>query len=146
MILDFILDIDPENERISLGIKQLEPDPFAKENLKVKRGMVVTCVVTETNDNGIEVSLNDGMIGFIKRNELSRDRSDQNPERFAKNDKIDAQIVNIDKKSRKISLSVKAREIFEEKQAMKDYGSSDSGATLGDILGAALNAEKDLKK
>ena len=141
-----ILDIDPENERISLGIKQLDPDPFAKENLKVKRGMVVTCVVTETSDNGIEVSLNDGMIGFIKRNELARDRSDQNPQRFAKNDKIDAQIVNIDKKSRKISLSVKAREIFEEKQAMKDYGSSDSGATLGDILGAALNAEKNLKK
>ncbi len=140
-----VLDVSVENERISLGIKQLEPDPFADGSLKFKRGMIITCVVEEVLDQGLDVEIIDGLKGFIKKSELSRDREEQRPDRFAKGDKVDAQITNIDKKSRKITLSIKAREILEEKKAMKDYGSSDSGATLGDILGVALNAEKKVK-
>ena len=137
-----VLDVSVENERISLGIKQLEPDPFADGSLKLKRGMIITCVVEDVLDQGLDVDISDGLKGFIRKSELSRDREEQRPDRFAKGDKIDAQITNIDKKSRKITLSIKAREILEEKKAMKDYGSSDSGATLGDILGVALNADK----
>ena len=137
-----VLDVSVENERISLGIKQLEPDPFADGSLKLKRGMIITCVVEDVLEQGLDVEINDGLKGFIRKSELSRDREEQRPDRFAKGDKVDAQITNIDKKSRKITLSIKAREILEEKKAMKDYGSSDSGATLGDILGVALNAEK----
>ena len=137
-----VLDVSVENERISLGIKQLEPDPFADGSLKLKRGMIITCVVEDVIEQGLDVEVNDGLKGFIRKSELSRDRAEQRPDRFAKGDKVDAQITNIDKKSRKITLSIKAREILEEKKAMKDYGSSDSGATLGDILGVALNADK----
>ena len=137
-----VLDVSVENERISLGIKQLEPDPFADGSLKLKRGMIITCVVEDVLDQGLDVDISDGLKGFIRKSELSRDREEQRPDRFAKGDKVDAQITNIDKKSRKITLSIKAREILEEKKAMKDYGSSDSGATLGDILGVALNADK----
>ena len=141
-----VLDASVENERIALGIKQLEPDPFADDSLKLKRGMIVTCIVETSNDQGLEVEVNDGLKGFIRKSELSRDREEQRPDRFAKGDKVDAQITNIDKKSRKLTLSIKAREILEEKKAMKDYGSSDSGATLGDILGAALNVDKKNEK
>ena len=137
-----VLDVSVENERISLGIKQLETDPFADGSLKLKRGMIITCVIEDVLDQGLDVEIADGLKGFIRKSELSRDREEQRPDRFAKGDKVDAQITNIDKKSRKITLSIKAREILEEKKAMKDYGSSDSGATLGDILGVALNAEK----
>ena len=137
-----VLDVSVENERISLGIKQLEPDPFADGSLKFKRGMIITCIVEDVLDQGLDVEIIDGLKGFIRKSELSRDREEQRPDRFAKGDKVDAQITNIDKKSRKIALSIKAREILEEKKAMKDYGSSDSGATLGDILGVALNADK----
>ena len=137
-----ILDISVENERISLGIKQLEPDPFADSSLKLKRGNIITCVVEDVQEQGLDVEISDGVKGFIRKTELSRDREEQRPDRFAKGDKVDAQITNVDKKSRKIALSIKAREILEEKKAMKDYGSSDSGATLGDILGVALNADK----
>ncbi|GIR78699.1 MAG: 30S ribosomal protein S1 [Alphaproteobacteria bacterium] len=137
-----VLDVSVENERISLGIKQLEPDPFADGSLKFKRGMIITCIVEDVLDQGLDVEIVDGLKGFIRKSELSRDREEQRPDRFAKGDKVDAQITNIDKKSRKITLSIKAREILEEKKAMKDYGSSDSGATLGDILGVALNADK----
>ena len=137
-----ILDVSVENERISLGIKQLEPDPFADGSSKFKRGMIITCIVEDVLDQGLDVEIIDGLKGFIRKSDLSRDREEQRPDRFAKGDKVDAQIINIDKKSRKITLSIKAREILEEKKAMKDYGSSDSGATLGDILGVALNADK----
>ena len=137
-----VLDVSVENERISLGIKQLEADPFADGSLKLKRGMIITCIVEDVLDQGLDVEIIDGLKGFIRKSELSRDREEQRPDRFAKGDKVDAQITNIDKKSRKITLSIKAREILEEKKAMKDYGSSDSGATLGDILGVALNADK----
>ncbi|MEM8785279.1 MAG: 30S ribosomal protein S1, partial [Pseudomonadota bacterium] len=134
-----VLDVDAEKERISLGIKQLAKDPM--DNISgLKRGAVVTCTVTEVNDGGVEVSLGEeGFKSFIRRSDLSRDRSEQRPERFAVGDKIDAQITQIDRNSRRVSLSVKAREIAEEKDAVAQYGSSDSGATLGDILGSALN-------
>ena len=104
--------------------------------------MIITCIVEDVLDQGLDVEIIDGLKGFIRKSELSRDREEQRPDRFAKGDKVDAQITNIDKKSRKITLSIKAREILEEKKAMKDYGSSDSGATLGDILGVALNSDK----
>jgi small subunit ribosomal protein S1 len=132
-----VLDIDVEKERISLGIKQLAGDPMDKVG-PIKKGDVVTCTVTEVNDGGIEVSLTDGVKAFIRRSDLARDRADQRPERFGKGDKVDAQVTSVDKATRKISLSIKAREMSEEKEAVAQYGSSDSGASLGDILGAAL--------
>jgi small subunit ribosomal protein S1 len=134
-----VLDVDIEKERISLGIKQLAADPFEKGAAsQVKRGDMVTCTVTAVQDNGIEVDIGDGMHGFIRKAELARDRADQRPDRFAVGEKIDAKVTTIDRATRKIALSIKAREVEEEKQAMADYGSSDSGASLGDILGAAI--------
>ena len=137
-----ILDVDLEKERISLGIKQLGDDPLAGAVEKVRKGDVVTCTITAVTDQGLEVRVGDALSGFIRRGDLARDRSEQRTERFAVDEKIDAQITQIDNKTRKLTLSVKAREIAEEKQAMADFGSSDSGASLGDILGAAL-AKKD---
>jgi small subunit ribosomal protein S1 len=134
-----ILDVDVEKERISLGIKQLSEDPFAAAAGQHKKGDVVTGTVSSVQENGIEVSLGDGMTGFIRKADLSRERSEQRPDRFAVGEKVDAKITAIDAKTRKLSLSIKAREMDEEKQAMADYGSSDSGASLGDILGAALS-------
>ena len=143
-----VLDIDTQKERISLGIKQLGSDPFAESTSGVRKGDVVTCTVHEVVDNGIEVELQGGAIGFVRKAELSRDRSEQNPRRFAVGEKVDARVISIDSKSRKISLSIKQREIAEEKKAVADYGSSESGASLGDILGAAFNkaAEDKAKK
>ncbi len=134
-----VLDVDMEKERISLGIKQLSEDPFAGTIDSIRKGEVVTCTVASTVDNGIEVSLGDGALGFIRKSELSRERSEQRPDRFAVGEKVDAKITNIDKKTRRITLSIKAREMDEEKQAVAEYGSTESGASLGDILGAALN-------
>ncbi|RMD89643.1 MAG: 30S ribosomal protein S1 [Alphaproteobacteria bacterium] len=139
-----VLDVDVEKERISLGIKQLEGDPFGTVAGK-KRGDVVTCTVKEVNDGGIEVTLGDGMTAFIRRSDLARDRADQRPDRFAKGDKVDAMITNIDRGQRKVSLSIKALEVAEEKKAVAQYGTSDSGASLGDILGAALQKAKESK-
>ncbi len=137
-----VLDIDVEKERVSLGIKQLESDPMEKVSAAaggpLKKGAIVTGQVTEVNDGGIEVQLADGVKSFIRRSDLARDRADQRPERFGKGDKVDAMVTAIDKAARKISLSIKAREVAEEKEAVAQYGSSDSGASLGDILGAAL--------
>ena len=138
-----ILEVDVNKERISLGIKQLSDDPFEGTANDVKKGEVVTCTVSKIVDNGIEVTVNEVMQGFIRRSDLSRDRSEQRPDSYAVGDKIDARITAIDASGRKLNLSVKAREIEEEKQAMKDYGSSDSGASLGDILGAALKPSDD---
>lgn len=136
-----VLDIDVEKERVSLGIKQLTNDPFEGVVVNFKKGDVVTCTVTAVTDGGIEVSLGDAagnFSGFIKRGDLARDRADQRSDRFAVGEKVDAKITNIDKAGHKITLSIKAREVEEEKQAMAEYGSSDSGASLGDILGAAI--------
>jgi small subunit ribosomal protein S1 len=139
-----VLDVDVEKERISLGIKQLGADPFKEAIAHVKKGDVVTCTVTQVTENGLEVGV-DGLTGFIRKNELARDRSDQRPDRFAVGEKLDAKVTAIDKTTRKVTLSVKAREIEEEKQAMAEFGSSDSGASLGDILGAAFNRAKEEK-
>lgn len=140
-----ILDIDAENQRVSLGIKQLTADPFENVAVNFKKGDVVTCTVGAVTEGGIEVNLGEqsgGFTGFIKRNDLARDRSEQRPDRFAVGEKVDAKITNIDKAAHKVTLSIKAREVDEEKQAMAEYGSSDSGASLGDILGAAIKRAK----
>jgi len=137
-----VTDVDAEKERISLSIKALEGDPFADATSGVKRGDIVTVNVTSIEDGGIEVEY-DGMKAFIRRSDLSRDRGEQRPERFTVGNKIDARITNIDPKSRRLGLSIKAREIAEEKEAVEQYGSSDSGASLGDILGAALKSRDD---
>ena len=134
-----VLDVDPERERISLGIKQLEEDQFEVALENIKRGDVLTCTVSQTVDNGIEVTVAGGLPGFIRRAELARDRADQRPDRFAPGDRVDARVTSIDRRDRKLTLSIKAQEVAEEKQAMAEYGSSDSGASLGDILGAAIN-------
>ena len=109
----------------------------------MKRGDIVTVTVTSIEDGGIEVEY-DGMKSFIRRSDLSRDRSEQRPERFTKGDHVDARVVQIDAKTRKLGLSIKAREIAEEKEAVEQYGSSDSGASLGDILGAALKRKDNV--
>jgi small subunit ribosomal protein S1 len=142
-----VLDIDVEKERVSLGIKQLESDPIETAGAgggALRKNQIVTATVTEVNDGGIEVSLADGVKSFIRRADLARDRNDQRPERFGKGDKVDAMVTSIDKATRKVSLSIKAREVAEEKEAVAQFGSSDSGASLGDILGAAL--KKKTKK
>jgi small subunit ribosomal protein S1 len=138
-----ILDIDLEKERISLGIKQLTSNPAAVAAEKVKKGDAVTCVITAVTEQGIEVRVGDSLSGFIKRTDLARDRSEQRVERFAIDEKVDAIISQIDSKNNKLTLSIKAREMAEEKQAMAEFGSSDSGASLGDILGAALAKKED---
>lgn len=138
-----VLDVDMDKERISLGIKQLANDPFEKVGSVAKKGDVVTVIVAGIQDNGIDVTVQDGIPGFIRKSELSRDRSEQRPDRYAIGDKLDAKITNIDKASRRVVLSVKARELDEEKKAMADFGSSDSGASLGDILGAALKKKAE---
>jgi len=144
MVKAKVLDIDIEKERISLGIKQLTEDPFESAAGELKKGEVVTCTVSAVTDGGLEVTVSSGLQGFIRRADLSRERSEQRPDRFAVGDRIDAQITNIDRRDHKLTLSVKAQEISEEKEAMAHYGSSDSGASLGDILGAAIRkAEGD---
>ncbi|WP_425406850.1 30S ribosomal protein S1 [Hwanghaeella sp.] len=146
MVQAKVLDIDTDKERISLGIKQLASDPFADAMGEVKKGAVVTCVVSKVVDNGVEVLVNDAIPGFIRKADLSRDRSEQRPDRFAEGEKVDAKVTAIDKASRKLTLSIKAFEQAEEKEAMENYGSSDSGASLGDILGAALQRQQEGNK
>src|SRR6188768_4144161 len=133
-----VLDVDVEKERISLGIKQLNADPFAEPG-DLKRNAVVTTEVIEVKDSGIDVKIvGTEFTAFIKRSDLARDRSEQRPERFAVGQKVDARVTQFDKKAHKIGVSIKALEVAEEKEAIAQYGSSDSGATLGDILGTAL--------
>jgi small subunit ribosomal protein S1 len=136
-----VLDVDPEKERISLGIKQMAADPMAKVGA-LKKGDVVTVSIAEVQEGGLEVTLEGGARAFIRRADLARDRNDQRPERFGVGDKVDALVTAADKTGRKLGLSIKALEISEEKEAVAQYGSSDSGASLGDILGAALKKKK----
>jgi small subunit ribosomal protein S1 len=139
MVKARVLDVDVEKERISLGIKQLAGDPMQGDTFR--KGQTVTATVTEITSGGIEVKFGEDdapMTAFIRKSDLSRDRADQRPERFAVGDRVDAQITNIDKAARRLSLSIKALEMVEEKEAIEKFGSSDSGASLGDILGAAL--------
>ena len=137
-----ILEIDLEKERISLGIKQLTEDPYAGEAEKVRKGDIVTCTITAVVEQGLEVRVGENLSGFIRRADLSRERGEQRTERFAVDEKIDAVITQVDRKTHNLTLSIKAREVEEEKKAMADFGSSDSGASLGDILSAAM-AKKD---
>ncbi|MEK9904719.1 MAG: 30S ribosomal protein S1 [Rhodospirillales bacterium] len=136
-----VLDVDPEKERISLGIKQLIEDPFEAalgDGDQVRRGAVITGTVTAVTENGLELDLGNELTGFIRRSDLARQRNEQRTDRFAVGERVDAMVMQIDRNNRKITLSIKASEIAEEKEAMAQFGSSDSGASLGDILGAAL--------
>ncbi len=145
MVKAKVLEVDVDKERISLGIKQLVEDTVGESLSNIRRGDIVTCSITAVTDGGLEVSVGEGISGFIRRSDLSRDRAEQRPERFAVDEKVDAQVTNVDGSARKLTLSIKAREMAEEKQAMAEFGSSDSGASLGDILGAAL-AKRDEEK
>ena len=139
-----VLDVDVEKERISLGIKQLTEDPFESATRggarsgALRRGSVMTVTVAAVLDNALEVTLPGELTGVIRRSELGRDRSEQRPDRFAVGERLDAKVTQVDKAGRRIQLSIKALEIDEERSAMEQFGSSDSGASLGDILGAAL--------
>jgi small subunit ribosomal protein S1 len=138
-----VLDVDVEKERISLGVKQLEGDPMETAG-DIKKGSVVTCEVTEVKESGLDVKIvGSDLTTFIKRSELARDRGEQRPERFAVGQKVDARVIQIDRRTQKVQVSIKALEVAEEKEAIAQYGSTDSGATLGDILGTALKRVND---
>jgi len=139
-----VLDVDVEKERISLGIKQLEADPAAEVLDRVRKGDIVTCVVTKVETNGIEVKVEEVLTGFIRRAELARDRADQRPDKFAIGEKVDARVTAVDRAARRLALTIKGKEIEEEREAMKEYGSADSGASLGDILGAAIRRRREM--
>jgi small subunit ribosomal protein S1 len=149
-----VLDVDIEKERIALGVKQLANDPFAAKKAteeggdgELRKGSVVTCEVVEVKEGGVEVKIAGVELNaFIKRSELARDRGDQRPERFSVGEKVDARITQFDRRARKIAVSIKALEVAEEKEAIAQYGSADSGASLGDILGAALKARDKAEK
>ncbi len=143
MVKAQVLDVDVEKERISLGLKQVSSDPFAEVG-DIRKNQVVTCEITAVNDGGLEVKLvGTDLSTFIRRGDISRDRNEQRPERFAVGEKVDARVILFDKKARKVQVSIKALEIAEEREAVAQFGSQDSGASLGDILGAALkNAGK----
>ena len=133
-----VLDVDREKERISLGIKQVANDPMS--DAEFKRGQIITVEVVDVATGGIEVAFGEGnaVRSFIRKSDLSRDRQEQRADRFSKGGRIDAMVTGFDRSSRKVSLSVKAMELADEKEAIAQFGSSDSGASLGDILGAAL--------
>lgn len=146
MVKAVVLDVDIEKERISLGVKQLGTDVVgeAADSGAIRKGGIVTCEVLEVKDGGLEVSIADTeLTSFIKRSDLSRDRDEQRPERFSVGQKVDARVIQFDKKTRRVGVSIKALEIAEEKEAVAQYGSTDSGASLGDILGAALKDQDD---
>ena len=137
-----VLDVDPEKERIALGIKQVDGDPFDNFAGNHKKGSVATFTVSDVNENGIEVEISDGITSFIKKGDLSKDRVECRPERFSVGDRVDAKVVSVDKASRQVKLSVKALEIDNEKKAIAEFGSTDSGASLGGILGVALDTAR----
>ncbi|MBL0946654.1 30S ribosomal protein S1 [Brevundimonas sp.] len=139
MVKAKVLDVDVEKERVSLGIKQLGGDPM--EGDTYKKGQQITVTVTAIETGGIEVKFGEDdapVTAFIRKSDLSRDRAEQRPERFAVGDRVDAMITGIEKATRRVSVSVKALEMKDEQEAIEQFGSSDSGASLGDILGAAL--------
>ncbi len=144
MVQAKVLDVDVEKERISLGIKQLQADPAAEVLDRVRKGDVVTCVVTKVEQNGIEVKVDEVLTGFIRRAELARDRGDQRPDKFASGEKVDAKGTAVDRAARRLTLTIKGKEVEEEREAMREYGSADSGASLGDILGAAIRRRREM--
>ncbi len=137
-----ILEMDADKERVALGIKQLSEDPFKGAMDGIAKGAVVTCTVTEIENGGVKVSVNEALNGYIKKADLSSERSEQRPDRLAVGEKVDAKIMKIDAKSREVTLSIKAYEQEQNKTAMEKFGSTESGASLGDILGAALGDDK----
>ena len=139
-----VLDVDVEKERISLGIKQLEADPAAEVLDRLRKGDIVTCTITKVEANGIEVKVEEILTGFIRRAELARDRQDQRPEKYAVGETVDAKIVAVDRAARRLSLTVKGKEVEEEREAIKEFGTVDSGASLGDILGAAIRRQREM--
>ncbi len=141
-----VLEVDPAKERISLGVKQLSPDPYASGLAEIKKGDIVTCEITNISEQGLDILTAEGLPGFIRKVELSKERHEQRTDRFAIGEKVDAKVTNVDRATRKLTLSIKGREIHEEKEAMATYGSMDSGASLGDILGAAFDKVKEKKK
>lgn len=141
-----VLEVDVDKERVSLGVKQLLDNPYAGVSVDMKKGTIVTCVVSVIQEDGLEVTLASGAHGFIKKQDLSKDRQDRRSDRFAIGEKVDAKIISVDKTGRKIGLSIRALEIEEEKQVMAEFGSSDSGASLGDILGAAIGNNNNSNK
>lgn len=141
-----VLGVETTKERISLGIKQKAEDPRQGAFEGLKKGDQVTCIVSDVKDEGIEVTVADSIRSFIKRADLARDRVDQRPDRFAVGDKVDAKIMTVDKAKGAITLSIKALEVAEQKKAIAEFGSTDAGASLGDILGAALESSGAAKK
>jgi small subunit ribosomal protein S1 len=142
MVKAQVLDVDVEKERISLGVKQLAGDPMESAG-ELKKNSVVTCEVTEIKESGLEVKIvGTELTAFIKRADLARERGEQRPERFSVGQKVDARVTQFDRKTRKVAVSIKALEVAEEKEAIAQYGTADSGASLGDILGAALNKQR----
>jgi small subunit ribosomal protein S1 len=148
MVKATVLDVDVEKERISLGVKQLAGDPMEEGAAgELKKGDVVTCEVTDVKEGGLDVKIiGTDLETFIRRADLARDRGDQRTERFQAGQKVDARVTQFDRKARKVQVSIKALEVAEEKEAIAQYGSSDSGATLGDILGTALKRKGEEEK
>jgi small subunit ribosomal protein S1 len=148
MVKATVLDVDVEKERISLGVKQLAGDPMEEGQAgEIKKGDVVTCEVTDVKEGGLDVKIvGTDLETFIRRADLARDRGDQRSDRFQAGQKVDARVTQFDRKARKVQVSIKALEVAEEKEAIAQYGSSDSGATLGDILGTALKQRGDKEK
>jgi small subunit ribosomal protein S1 len=148
MVKATVLDVDVEKERISLGIKQLANDPMEEGAAgELKKNDVVTCEVLDVKEGGLDVKISGtDLETFIRRADLARDRGDQRSERFQVGQKVDARVTQFDRKARKVQVSIKALEVAEEKEAIAQYGSSDSGATLGDILGTALKRAGDKEK
>jgi small subunit ribosomal protein S1 len=138
-----VLEVDADKERIALGIKQLTDDPFQAGLENIRKNSIVTCEITSISDRGLDIIITpSGLPGFIRKVDLAKERNDQRPDRFAVGERVDAKVTNVDAKTRQVTLSIKAREVDEEKEAMATYGSTDSGASLGDILGAALDKAK----
>lgn len=138
-----VLEVDADKERISLGMKQLTENPYGDADIEIKKGVIVTCVITEIKEEGLEVTLPNGVHGFIRKVDLAKDRQDRKTDRFAVGEKVDAKITSVDRTGRRVGLSIRALEIEEEKQVMAEFGSSDSGASLGDILGLAINKKSE---
>lgn len=138
MVKAVVQEVDVERGRISLSVKHLDADPFTQGIENIKKGDVISCTVDSVVDSGLEVTLDGGAIGFIRKSDLARDRTEQTADRFDVGDKLEAKVINIDKNARKVVLSIKAREIEDEKKAVAEYGGASSGASLGDILGAAI--------
>ena len=141
-----VLSVDPEKERINAGIKQLDKDPFEEVFQDLRKGSVMTCIVKAIESDGIMVEVVSGVTSFIKKADLSNDKVEQRPERFAIGDRVDTKVVKLDKVNRSVVLSIKALEADEQKQKIAEYGSASSGASLGDILGKAMHEVEEKKK